>query len=44
MGQDGVVCVMCCTLCRDNGLGAEGAAALAPALGSLTGLQQLSLM
>ena len=31
------------TLCRDNDLGAEGAKALAPALGLLTGLEKLEL-
>ena len=31
------------TLCRDNYMGAEGAKALAPALGLLTGLTELYL-
>ena len=46
----GVLCVLACaacltcgTLCSYNELGAEGAAALAPALGMLTQLQTLDL-
>lgn len=40
---DSVLSFMCVTLCRRNGLGAEGAKALAPALGLLTSLGTLDL-
>ena len=41
-----LVCVLLLkrvTLCRSNAVGAEGAKALAPALGLLTGLETLNL-
>ncbi len=41
--MDSMLIFMCVTLCRGNALGAEGAIALAPALGLLTSLETLEL-